>query len=64
LVVRAREKVHRAAEVARRDDERSIVRMSLARVLFPPFSAESGHSIAWEQPEFFNEKVLAFIARH
>jgi pimeloyl-ACP methyl ester carboxylesterase len=25
---------------------------------------ESGHSIAWEQPEVFNEKVLAFIARH
>ena len=25
---------------------------------------ESGHSIAWEQPEIFNEKVLAFIARH
>ena len=26
--------------------------------------AESGHSIAWEQPEVFNEKVLAFIAQH
>jgi pimeloyl-ACP methyl ester carboxylesterase len=26
--------------------------------------AESGHSIAWEQPEIFNEKVLAFMARH
>ena len=25
---------------------------------------ESGHSIAWEQPEVFDEKVLAFIARH
>jgi pimeloyl-ACP methyl ester carboxylesterase len=25
---------------------------------------ESGHSIAWEQPEVFNEKVLAFIARY
>ena len=25
---------------------------------------ESGHSIAWEQPQVFNEKVLAFIARH
>ena len=24
---------------------------------------ESGHSIAWEQPEIFNEKVLAFMAR-
>jgi hypothetical protein len=25
---------------------------------------ESGHSIAWEQPEVSNEKVLDFIARH
>jgi pimeloyl-ACP methyl ester carboxylesterase len=25
---------------------------------------ESGHSIAWEQPELFNGKVLTFIARH
>jgi pimeloyl-ACP methyl ester carboxylesterase len=25
---------------------------------------DSGHSIAWEQPEIFNEKVLAFIKRH
>jgi pimeloyl-ACP methyl ester carboxylesterase len=25
---------------------------------------ESGHSIAWEQPEIFNEKVLGFIKRH
>jgi len=25
---------------------------------------ESGHSIAWEQPEIFNEKVLAFMTRH
>jgi len=26
--------------------------------------ADSGHSIAWEQPDAFNEKVLAFIQRH
>jgi len=26
--------------------------------------AESGHSIAWEQPDAFNEKVLEFITRH
>jgi pimeloyl-ACP methyl ester carboxylesterase len=25
---------------------------------------ESGHSVAWEQPELFNEKVLAFITRN
>jgi pimeloyl-ACP methyl ester carboxylesterase len=25
---------------------------------------ESGHSIAWEQPEAFNEKVLDFVKRH
>lgn len=25
---------------------------------------DSGHSIAWEQPEIFNDKVLTFIARH
>jgi pimeloyl-ACP methyl ester carboxylesterase len=25
---------------------------------------ESGHSVAWEQPELFNEKVLAFIVRN
>jgi pimeloyl-ACP methyl ester carboxylesterase len=25
---------------------------------------DSGHSIAWEQPEIFNDKVLAFIKRH
>lgn len=25
---------------------------------------ESGHSVAWEQPEIFEEKVLAFITRH
>lgn len=26
--------------------------------------ADSGHAIAWEQPDAFNEKVLGFIARH
>ncbi len=26
--------------------------------------ADSGHAIAWEQPDAFNEKVLAFIKRH
>jgi pimeloyl-ACP methyl ester carboxylesterase len=26
--------------------------------------SESGHSIAWEQPEQFNAKVLDFIGRH
>ena len=25
---------------------------------------DAGHSIAWEQPEMFNEKVLAFIKQH
>ena len=25
---------------------------------------ESGHSIAWEQPEVHNEKMLGFIPRH
>jgi pimeloyl-ACP methyl ester carboxylesterase len=25
---------------------------------------DAGHSIAWEQPQIFNEKVLAFIKRH
>jgi pimeloyl-ACP methyl ester carboxylesterase len=25
---------------------------------------DSGHAIAWEQPEIFNEMVLAFIKRH
>jgi pimeloyl-ACP methyl ester carboxylesterase len=25
---------------------------------------ESGHSVAWEPPELFNEKVLGFIARN
>jgi pimeloyl-ACP methyl ester carboxylesterase len=25
---------------------------------------DSGHAIAWEQPEVFNEKVLAFVKRH
>jgi pimeloyl-ACP methyl ester carboxylesterase len=26
--------------------------------------ADSGHAIAWEQPDAFNEKVLGFIERH
>jgi pimeloyl-ACP methyl ester carboxylesterase len=26
--------------------------------------ADSGHAIAWEQPDAFNEKVLGFIKRH
>jgi pimeloyl-ACP methyl ester carboxylesterase len=25
---------------------------------------DSGHAMAWEQPDIFNEKVLAFIKRH
>jgi pimeloyl-ACP methyl ester carboxylesterase len=25
---------------------------------------EAGHSVYWEQPEFFNRTVLGFIARH
>ena len=27
-------------------------------------AAESGHSVYWEQPEFFNRTVLEFIGRH
>jgi len=26
--------------------------------------ADSGHAVAWEQPESFNEKILAFIRQH
>ncbi|HSV23689.1 MAG TPA: alpha/beta hydrolase [Xanthobacteraceae bacterium] len=26
--------------------------------------ADSGHAIAWEHPDIFNEKVLAFVKRH
>ena len=25
---------------------------------------DSGHSIAWEHPEVFNEKILEFVKRH
>ena len=25
---------------------------------------DAGHSIAWEQPEMFNDKVLTFIKQH
>jgi pimeloyl-ACP methyl ester carboxylesterase len=25
---------------------------------------DAGHAIAWEQPDAFNEKVLAFVGRH
>jgi len=25
---------------------------------------EAGHAIAWEQPDVFNDKVLAFLKRH
>ena len=28
------------------------------------FVPDAGHSIAWEKPEIFNKKVLAFLARH
>jgi pimeloyl-ACP methyl ester carboxylesterase len=27
-------------------------------------AAEAGHSVYWEQPEFFNRTVLEFIRRH
>jgi pimeloyl-ACP methyl ester carboxylesterase len=26
--------------------------------------SEAGHSIYWEQPEAFNERVLAFLGKH
>ena len=25
---------------------------------------DTGHAIAWEQPEIFNKKVLNFVRRH
>ena len=25
---------------------------------------DTGHAIAWERPDLFNEKVLAFVGRH
>ena len=28
------------------------------------FVADAGHSIAWERPDAFNEKVLGFLAKH
>jgi pimeloyl-ACP methyl ester carboxylesterase len=26
--------------------------------------SDSGHAIAWEQPDVFNDKVLAFVKRY
>jgi pimeloyl-ACP methyl ester carboxylesterase len=44
----------------------SILRMVAARIpgSETAVAAEAGHSVYWEQPEFFNRAVLGFLARH
>ncbi len=44
----------------------AIMRMVAARIpgSETAVAAEAGHSVYWEQPEFFNRTVLGFLARH
>ena len=44
----------------------SIARMIAARIPGSELAIapEAGHSVYWEEPEFFNRTVLAFIAKH
>lgn len=44
----------------------SVARMIAARIPESELAvaAEAGHSVYWEQPDFFNRTVLAFVARH